>query len=139
MLFQRSLNGSHTAQLLLQERFGVPVSLVEWLDRIFEIVKVAELMGNCWEDKGHCASNRLFAVRNDPFDRNLEGLQKLLDFLQESGDISLCTAEERSRQKDFFGQALTHHPQDLVAHIRLQAIQSQDHPTLLRRRVLIPP
>src|SRR5260221_5244706 len=107
MLFQSSFDGPHPTQVLLQFCFGVPISFVERFHGVFEIVKLAELVRDSREDKGHGASNRLFTVSNDPFDRNPEGLHKVLDVLEESGDISLRAAEERSRQEDFFGQALT--------------------------------
>jgi len=60
----------------------VLVGFVEWLDGIFEIVKVTELMGNVWKHKGHCTPDRLFAIRDDALGRDLERLQKLLDFLE---------------------------------------------------------
>jgi len=79
MLFERSLNGSHATQLLLQEGFRVPVGFVERLNGILEVMKLTELMGNTGEDKGHRAPDRLFAIGNDAFDRDLEGFQKPLD------------------------------------------------------------
>ena len=44
------------------------VSFIERLDGIFEIMKLAELMWDLREDKSHCATDRLFAVRDHPFD-----------------------------------------------------------------------
>src|SRR5258708_3959779 len=44
VLFQGSFNGSHPAQLLLQERFGMLIGFIERLDGIFEIMKLTELM-----------------------------------------------------------------------------------------------
>jgi len=57
----------------------MPVGFVEWLDGVLKVMKLTELMGNTWKDKGDRTSNRLFAVGNDPFDRDLERLQKLPD------------------------------------------------------------
>ncbi len=87
MLFQGALDGSHATQLLLQERFGMPIGFVERLDGIIEIMKLAELMRDVWENKGHCTPNRLFAIRDDAFDRHLQWLQQPLDFLQQRGQI----------------------------------------------------
>jgi len=56
-------------------------------------MKLTELMGNTWKDKGDRTSNRLFAVGNDPFDRDLERLQKLPDFLEQGSNVPLRTAE----------------------------------------------
>jgi len=39
--------------------------------------------------------------------------------------------EQRTRQQNFFGQAVAHHPEDLVPDIRLQAVEGQDHLSLL--------
>jgi hypothetical protein len=57
----------------------MPVGFVERLDSIFEVMKLAELMGNTWKHKSHRTPDRLFAVGDDAFDRDLERLQKLLD------------------------------------------------------------
>src|SRR6266568_2939869 len=80
-LLERSLDGSHPTQLLLQKRFGMPIGFIKRLDGIFEIVKVAELMRDVWENKGHRTLNRLFAIRDNAFDRHLQWLQELLNFL----------------------------------------------------------
>ena len=119
MLFERSLDGAHTAQVLLQFRFRVPISFVERLDGVFEIVKLAELMGNVWKHEGHGTSDRFFPVGDDALDRDLEGLQKLLDFLEQGRDVPLSTTEEWASQEDFLGEAIEQHPHHLVAHVGL--------------------
>ena len=62
VLLQGALDGSHPSQLLLQKGFGMPIGFIERLDGVFERVKLAELMGDLWEDKGHRTPDRLFAI-----------------------------------------------------------------------------
>src|SRR6266699_6959883 len=109
----------------------MPIGFIERLDAVFEIVKLAELMGDLWEDKSHRTPDRLFAIRDDAFDRHLQWLQQPLDFLQQRGQIPLGTTEQRPSQQDFFGEAVAHHPEHLMPHIGLQPVEGQDHVSLL--------
>ena len=121
VFFQGALDGSHPSQLLLQKGFGMPIGFIERLHGIFEIMKLTELMGDLWEDKSHRTPDRLFAIRDDAFDRHFQWLQQPLDFLQQRGQIPLGTTEQRSSQQDFFGKAIAHHPEHPMPHIGLQA------------------
>jgi hypothetical protein len=95
------------------------------------IMKLTEPMGNVWKHQSHRTPDRLLAIGDDALDRDVERLQNLLDFLEQSRDLPRSTAEQRTRSPDFFRQAVTHHPKHLVAHVGLSAIQSQNHVTLL--------
>ena len=69
------------------------VDFVERLDRVLEVMKLTKLMGNVCKHKGHCTPDRLLAIGDDAFDRDLGRLQKLLHFLEQGGDVPLSTAE----------------------------------------------
>jgi hypothetical protein len=47
------------------------ISFIEWVDGIFEIVKLTELMGCLGKDKSDRTAKGLFSVRDHPFDRVL--------------------------------------------------------------------
>src|SRR5262245_59961964 len=101
MFFECSFNRAHPAPVLLQFCFRVPIGFIKGLDGIFEVMKLTELMWHTWKHKGHSASNGFLAVRDDAFDRDLERLQKLLDFLQQCSDIPLGTAVQWPSQQHF--------------------------------------
>ena len=61
-------------------------------------------------------------------DKLLRRLQELL--AQQRGQVLARRGQQASGKQDLARQALAHDPQDLVADIRLEAIERQDHPAL---------
>ncbi len=71
----------------------MPVSFVERLDGIFEIMKLTELMGHVRKHKRDRTANGLLPIRDHSCDRHLPWLEQLLDFGEPGRQISLRTAE----------------------------------------------
>jgi hypothetical protein len=105
--------------MLFQVCFGMPIRFIEEFRGIFELVKLTELMRHIREDKSHGTANRFFSSGENAFDRHHKLFEQCLDFFEESRQIALRTTEEGTSQQDFFGEAVTHHPEDLVADIGL--------------------
>jgi hypothetical protein len=82
VLFQRTFNGSHPSNLLLQEGLGVPISFVKRGNGILQIRKLAELMRDTRKDKRNSTTNSFFAIGKHSLDWHLQRLQQPLDFLQ---------------------------------------------------------
>src|SRR5258708_11469195 len=64
VLFQGAFNAADAAQFLLALGFSVPIGFVKRFRGIFEVVKLAQLMGDAGKDEGHRAANRLLAIRS---------------------------------------------------------------------------
>jgi hypothetical protein len=112
-------------------RFGMAVRIIERRRRILEGMKLTTLVGHVGEDKGHGTADGFFAIRDDAGDRSLPGFQHLFDFLLQGRQVALRATEQRTRQQDFFGEAVAPDPEHLMPDIGLQAIERQDHVTLL--------
>lgn len=64
--------------------------------------------------------------------------QRLLRFLEQSGQIRLARAQETPGEEDFPGQTVPQDPDDLMPHVRLQAIEGEQHAPLLPQALLQP-
>ena len=80
--------------MLLQLRFGMPVSFVEQLGGVFQVVKLTELMRHPWKHKGDGTANGFFAIGDHACDRHLQLFQLRFDFFEESRQVSLRTTEQ---------------------------------------------
>ena len=73
------LNGSDASQVLLEFCFGMPVSFIEGLGSILQVMKLAQLMRRICKDKGDRLANSLFSIRNHAFDWDRKLFEQVLD------------------------------------------------------------
>jgi hypothetical protein len=69
----------------------------------------------------------MLSIGDDAHHRNLEPFG---DLPQQAHQGLLRCAQKAACQKDLPGEALAHHPQNLVAHVRLQPVQGEDRSPL---------
>jgi hypothetical protein len=131
--FQLPLDGPHPAHPLLEFLLGMAVGFIDLFGRLSEVVKLAQLVRSFGEHSCHSPSDRVLPIRDDAQDRNLK---LSLDLQQQVHQGLLGPAQKTACQKDLPGEALAHYPQNLVAHIRLQPVEGQDHSTLLPQLLL---
>src|SRR4029453_11572543 len=125
---QLPLDGPNPAHPLLELLLGVSVGFIDLFGRLSEGVKSTQLVRDFWKPSCHSPPDRMLPIRNDTHHRNL----KLSgDLPQQINQGLLGCAQEASRQKHLPGEALAHHPQNLVANVWLQPVEGQDDPTLL--------
>ena len=109
----------------------MPISIVEGLGGILQIVKLAQLMRDIWKHQGHRFANGLFSIRDHPFDWHRKLFELVFDLGEQGREVCLRTTKQWASQQDFLGEAVAYHPEHFVAHIWLQPIQGQDHVALL--------
>jgi hypothetical protein len=110
----------------------VAVGLVDLLGRLAQVVELAQLVGNLREHPTDGPPDRVLAVGDDARDghRQLVG-----DLSQQARQGLLGPAQKAARKEHLSREALTHHPQHLVADVRLQPVQGEDHPSLPLQRL----
>jgi hypothetical protein len=116
------------ADLFLELLLGMAIGFVDGLGGGAEVVKLAQLMGNPRQRRPDGTANGVLAVGEHRLDRHR---QRLLHFAQQGGQILLRRAEQTARQQNLPRQAVAQDPDDLVAHIRLQAIEGEQDAPLL--------
>jgi site-specific DNA recombinase len=99
-------------------------------------VEMAELVRHTRQSLGDGLANRVLAVGDGSDDRYLE---RVFDLGDQPGQIILGRGQQAPGQQNLAGEGVTDHPEDLVADIRLQAVDSQDHPAGGRRNPPQPP
>ena len=121
--------------VLLEFLLGMAIGFVNWLRRFAEVVEVAQLVRHAWQRGLDCPANRVLPVGNDAPDRHG---QRLLDLLEQGGEILLRRAQETPGEQDLPGQTVAQDPHDLVAYVGLQAVEGQQHAPLRQQAVLQP-
>jgi hypothetical protein len=106
----------------------VAVRFVDRTGRLTQVVKVALLVRDIGQGPGYRFADRVLAVRNHSGDGYRQSVTHLG---QQSRQIGDGGRQQTLGQQDLAGQAVTQHPQDLVADVGLQAIDGQHYPTLL--------
>ena len=91
-------NLTHAARVLLELGLGVMVSLDDWFSSLLEIVELAELVRNAWQDLLHSQLDRTLSVRKNTLDRHR---QSILDLAQQVGEVLSTSTVERAGKQDF--------------------------------------
>ena len=130
--FQLPFERADFPHVLLELLLRMAIGFVDRLGGFPEIVKLAQLMGNARQSGPDGAANGVLPVREDAADGHG---QPLLHLLQQGREILLGRTQEPPRQKDLPGETIPQDPDDLVAHVRLQAIEGQQHAPLLQQAV----
>jgi hypothetical protein len=126
--FQLAFEGPHAAHLLLELLLGMAIGFVDRLGRFAQIVKLAQLVGHARQRGANGPPDRVLAIGEHAADGDR---QRLLDFPQQRGQIRLGRTEEAPGQEHLAGQTIAQDPDHLVADIRLQAIEREQHAPLL--------
>src|SRR2546425_9929012 len=92
--FQRPLDGACPTHLLFQLSFGMAVRLKDRLGRFTQIMELAELVWDPWQQLSDGLANRLLAVGDHASDRHGQRFGYLTE---ENGEICLRTAGPRAR------------------------------------------
>src|SRR5260221_14763918 len=87
--FQRPLDGAYPTHLLFQLSFGMAVRLKDRLGGFRQIMELAELVWEPWQQLSDCLANRLLAVGGHASDRHGQSVGYLTE---ESGENCLGTA-----------------------------------------------
>lgn len=126
--FQLAFEGPHAPHLLLELLLGMAIGFVDRLGRFAQIVKLAQLVGHARQRRADGPPDRMLAIGEYAADGDR---QRLLDFSQQGPQIFLRRAQEAPGEEHFPRQAVPHDPDHLVADIRLQAIEREQHAPLL--------
>ena len=126
-----SLDRADPAHLLLEFLLGMPVSLEDGQSRLAQEVKLAELVRHAGESLLHGPADRGLPVADHARDRHAH---RLRDLAQQGRKVRCGAGQQAARQQHLARKAVAHHPEHLMAHIRLQAVQRQDDPALARQR-----
>jgi site-specific DNA recombinase len=101
----------------------VAIGLVDGQGRLAEVVEMAQLMGHAVEGLLHRVADRGLAVGDHPDDRHR---QRLLDLLDQPRQVVLTGRQQAFGQQHFAAEDVAQDPEDLVADVRLQAVDGQD-------------
>ena len=134
--FQLPFERADAPDVLLELLLGMAIGFIDRLGRFAEVMKLTQLMGDSGQRRPNGAANGVLAVGEHRLDRHGQGL---LDFAQQDGQIRLRRTQQTARQQHLPGQAVAHDPDDLVPHVRLQPIESQQHAPLLAQPGPEPP
>jgi hypothetical protein len=121
------LDGPHPADTLLQCLLGVAVRLVHRLGGFVEVREVTQLVRHLGQGVGHGPADGVLAV-GDPPDKR-DG-QRLLDRLDQGGQVFLGGRQQAVGQEHFGGETIAPHPENLLPDIGWEAIKRQDDPAL---------
>ena len=91
-------------------------------------MELAELVRHPRQSAFHGAPDRGLAVADHAaLDRHPDRLRHLA---QQRHEVVGGAGQQAAREQHLAREAVAHHPQHLVAHVRLQAVQGQDDPAL---------
>jgi hypothetical protein len=80
-------------------------------------------MGDLRQHQRHRGADRLLAVGDHAADRHR---QRLLDLAQQRRQVALRPTQEAARQEHLPRKAVAQHPQHLMPHIGLEAIEREN-------------
>jgi hypothetical protein len=126
--FQLPFERADAPDVLLELLLGMAIGFIDRFGGFAEVVKLAQLVGNARQRRPDGAANGVLAVGEHRPDGHGQGL---LHFAQQGGEILLRRTEETTGQQHLAGQAVPQEPDDLMADIRLQAIEREQHAPLL--------
>lgn len=109
----------------LDDRFG----------SLFEIVELAQLVRNAWQDLLHSQANGALGVRHDAADRHRQGL---FDLAQQLGQILLASAVKTASKQNLAREGVAQHPEHILGFEGLETVDGEDHVALLREDVFEP-
>jgi hypothetical protein len=130
--FELPFERTHFPDVLFELLLGMAIGFVDRLGRFAEVVELAELVGHARQRGPDRPANRVLAVGDDSSDRHR---QRLPDLVEQGGEIVLRRAQQAPSEEHLPGQAIAQYPDHLMAHIRLQAIQGEQHAALPEQAV----
>jgi hypothetical protein len=133
--FQLPFERTDFSDLLLEFLLGMAIGFVNRLRRFAEVVELAQLVRHARQRGLDRPTNRVLPVGDDAPDRYG---QRLLDLLEQGGEILLRRAQEAPGEQNLPGQTVAQDPHDLMAHVGLQAVEGQQHAPLRQQAVLQP-
>jgi hypothetical protein len=101
--FQLAFEGPHAPHLLLELLLGMAIGFVDRLGRFAQIVKLAQLVGHARQRRADGPPDRMLAIGEYAADGDR---QRLLDFLQQRGQIRLGRTEEAPGEEHLAGQTI---------------------------------
>lgn len=120
-------DGAYPTNTLFQFFLGMAVCFIDGLGCLAEIMKVTELVWHIGEHLRDGTADGQLAIRNDA---NKRHRQVLTHGPQQYGEVGLGRGQQTTGEEDFPGEAIPEDPQHLMAAVGLEAIESQDDPTL---------
>src|SRR5215218_2674371 len=127
----RALDPADPTHLLLEFHLRMPVSLEHRQSRLTQKVKLAELVRHAGESLLHGPADRGLPIADHARDRHAHGLR---DLTQQGREVRRGAGQQAARKQHLARETVAHHPEHLMAHIRLQAVQRQDDPALARQQ-----
>jgi len=74
-----TFQGAHATDMFFEDLLGMPVSLIDRLGRLAQVMKVAQLVGHLGQGLGDSRTDGPLPIGNDALNRHLEGLLHLTD------------------------------------------------------------
>jgi len=102
------------------------ICFIHWLRRFTQVVEVAKLMRNAWQDMCYCIADRMLPIANHPGDRDCQLLADICYLLQERNEVMLRGPQETACHQYLPRNAITQDPENLVPDIWLQPIKSKN-------------
>ena len=107
-----------------QGDLGVAGGLVDRPGGLAQVVELATLVGDARQRPGDRLDQRPLAVGDHADDRHIQGVA---DLGQQRGQVLPRAREQAPGQQDGAAEHVAHDPEDLVADVRLEAVDRQDH------------
>lgn len=84
--------------MLFQFLFRMAIGFIHRLGRLTQVMEVAQLMRNVWQDGLNRVANGMLPIRDHPTSRNI---QRLLHLAGQAGKFCFTGAEQASGEEDF--------------------------------------
>src|SRR3954471_20191125 len=114
-----SLDPADPAYLFLEFLFGMPVRFEDRVSRLAEEMKLAELVRHAGESLLHGPADRGLPIADHARDRHAHSLRYLA---QQRREVRRGAGQQAARKQYLARETVAHHPEHLMAHIRLQAV-----------------
>lgn len=131
----RPLNFADAAYPFLELFLAMAVSIGHILGRFPQIVELAELVRHAGQGAGNRAANGLLTVRDHAGEWPA---QRLLNLREQRRQVVRRRRQQAAGEQDGAGPTLTDHPQHLMPHVGLEAVDRQDEVGLLLERCAEP-
>jgi hypothetical protein len=127
-----ALNLTYTPHILLELGLGVPISIQDRLARLLQIMVLAQLMRDAWQDLLHGKPDRALTIRDHGMDRHRQPSRHLA---QHVAQVGFASTVEATGKQNVAREAIAEHPQHVLMLVGLEAVDGQDDMTLLRETV----
>jgi hypothetical protein len=138
-----TFKGTHAPHALLELLFGMPVGLEDGPGGFPQVMKLTEVVRHAGQGAGDRLAQRVRPVGDPGLDGDSRAVavsarERVADLLHQRHQVAFSRAQEAAGQQHLPGAHVAQHPQDFMAHIRLQAVNCADDAALLGQTLAQP-